>query len=341
MARLSAGIHGHDFAVTGVTEVPPRVRSAVADLLRRRIDDATVILTRGGELVYRVDTGGMAADTELPVASASKWMAAALAMTVVDDGRLSLDGSIARLLPDFTGTAEAITLRQLLTHTAGTGTLKGLVDVLQSPRITFARSAALIARRPLEDPPGTVFKYGGPGFHLTGALVEAATGGRWSTLFDERIARPLGMTHTRWTHPPTNVPASETLNPLLQGGVITTADDYMRFLIMLSQGGTRDGCRILSTASVDAMESVQTLGLPMAWVPPGHVATDQYGFGNWIERWTQDGRGLLVGSPGIWGTYPWIERETGLCGIIFLKDRLSRIRAQLVALRDAMIETTR
>jgi CubicO group peptidase (beta-lactamase class C family) len=169
--------------------------------------------------------------------------------------------------------------------------------------------------------------------------VEAVTGERWASLFDERIARPLGMRHTHWEHlPARGVSPEQTRNPLLQGGVVTTADDYMRFLTMLAQHGRYDGRQILSAQAVDAMESVQTLGKPMAYLPPGaHNDGVQYALGNWCERWTKAGDCTLVSSPGAFGTYPWIDRTTGVYGIFFVRGRLPKLVKHFVAARSAIL----
>ncbi len=205
------------------------------------------------------------------------------------------------------------------------------------PRITLAQSAAEIAQRPLEDPPGRVFKYGGPGFQVAGALVEAVTGERWADLFEERMATPLGMTHTYWGHLPRHsISPADTLNPLFQGGVVTTANDYMRFLTMVVQRGMFDGHRILSAEAVETMETAQTLGMPMAYMPPGADPGMQYALGNWCERWGADGRCSLVSSPGALGTYPWIDRQSGMYGIFFLRDRFTRVAKHLLKARSAI-----
>jgi CubicO group peptidase (beta-lactamase class C family) len=68
---------------------------------------------------------------------------------------------------------------------------------------------------------------------------------RWSKLFDGRIARRHGMDHTYWQHlPDKGVSPEDTLNPLLQGGAATTAEDYMRFPTMLAGGGEYHGSRM-------------------------------------------------------------------------------------------------
>lgn len=148
------------------------------------------------------------------------------------------------------------------------------------------------------------------------------------------------MTHTYWEHLPSrDVSPGETLDPLLQGGVVTTADDYMRFLTMLAQQGRVDGRRILSASAVDAMETAQTLGLPMAYRPAGAKSgSAQYALGNWCERWWADRRCTLVSSPGAFGTFPWIDRQAGLYGVFFTHLRLLRVVDDFANARKAIID---
>lgn len=315
---------------------PPELEAKLKTIVEK--DGAagvTAIVMKHGQTLYRLDVGDIRPDAALRIESATKWMTAALTMTVVEEGTLSLDEPIGRRLPQFTGEAGKITLRQLLSFTAGQGGLKNLVDVLQPTDITLARSAELIAARPLEDPPGTTFKYGGPSLQVVGALVEQATGRSWADLFDERIGRPLGLTHTRWSSaikPPQPGPVR---NPNLQGGVITTAEDYAAFLTMIAEGGAFQGRRILSPASIDAMETAQTAGKAMSYVPPGAAGKSlQYALGNWCETVGADGRCGMASSPGMLGTYPWIDRKTGLYGLFFLNRRLPLVADDL---RDARL----
>jgi CubicO group peptidase (beta-lactamase class C family) len=320
--------------------IPIEAREALADAVRHGAAGVTAIVMRDGKQLFRLDIGKIDADAQYQVASASKWMTAALVMTVVDEGRLSLDEPISQHLPEFRGEAARTTLRQLLAQTAGEGSLKGLVDIKQDPRITLAESAKEVAERPLEDPPGTVFKYGGPGFQVAGALVEAVTGKRWADLFKERISGPLGMSRTYWEHLPNRgVPPEQTLNPLLQGGVVTTAKDYMRFLTLLAQGGEYEGRRILSARAIDTMETVQTLGKTKSYLPPGarKGANLQYALGNWCESWSADGRCTLVSSSGAFGTYPWIDRTSGLYGIFFTRTRMPFVIEDFIRARALIL----
>jgi len=333
-------------AATPERSLPPApVRTELEAVVARGAPGVTAIVMRRGDLVFRLDVGPIDHDAQLPVASASKWMTAALVMTVVDEGKLSLDAPISRYLPEFRGLAGTTTLRELLAQTSGEGSLRDGIDIRQDARITLGESAADVARRALANPPGVVFKYGGPGFQVAGAAVEAVTGKRWAQLFDERIAGPLGMSHTYWTHlPARGATPAQTLNPLLQGGVVTTAIDYMRFLTMLAQDGRAGGRRILSAQAVDAMETVQTLGKSMAYVPRGakggmRSRNVQYALGNWCETWDAAHRCMLVSSPGAFGTFPWIDRRSGLYGIFFTRDLLPAIVDNFTRARQAIIAT--
>jgi CubicO group peptidase (beta-lactamase class C family) len=293
----------------------------------------TLLVFRRDRLLYRINAGRISDDTVLPVASASKWMVAALVMRLVDAGRLSLDAPIGDSLPEFTGAAARITLRQILSFTSGQGSIEDSQDLWQDPHISLRESARLLAAIPLMDPPGTAFRYGGPAMQIAGALVEQATGKSWSSAFDEWIGGPLGLTHTFWIHPLwPSLPPEDVHNPILQGGVVTTAADYGRFLAMVANDGVFQGHRILSHAAVDAMERVQTGDAKMAFVPGGRTDL-RYALGNWCEREDSAGLCTIVSSPGILGTYPWIDRRNGIYGVFFMHRRLPLVEKDIQAAR--------
>ncbi|MCI3135197.1 serine hydrolase domain-containing protein [Phenylobacterium aquaticum] len=321
---------------------PPDLRAQLEKVLAEGASGVSALVMKDGRLLYRVDVGDAGPDVRLPIASASKWMTAALIMTVVDEGKLSLDEPIGRRLPQFTGAAGQITLRQLMSFTAGQGSLEGFVDLRQDPHITLAQAADEIAARPLEDPPGATFRYGGPSLQVAGALVEQATGQRWADLFAARIAGPLGMSHTYWGNPlRPGLSPSEVLNPNLQAGVYTTADEYAAFLSMLAARGMGPKGRILSEAAFDQMETVQTGKAVMAYRPPGAAGLQAYGLGNWCETFDAKGRCGMVSSPGAFGTYPWIDRDRGIYGVFFLRSRLPLVVKDLTEARRMILAADR
>lgn len=326
-------------------ETPPPGLAAILQQVVSRdgAPGVTALVLKNGRLLYRLDEGAITRDAQLPVASASKWMTASLVMTVVDEGKLTLDEPIGKRLPQFTGKAGQITLRQLLSFTAGQGGLAPeMFDLRQDPLMTLAEAAAQVAARPLVDEPGATFRYGGPSMQVAGALVEQATGKSWATLFQERIAGPLGLTHTYWGNPlHVELKPDEVRNPNLQAGVYTTAEDYAKFLTMLAADGVYRSRRILSAKAVDAMETWQTRGRTMAYLPPGAESfgtSAKYALGNWCEAVDDGGdRCWMVSSPGAFGTYPWIDRRTGLYGVFFLKYHLPKVANDLRAARDMIV----
>jgi CubicO group peptidase (beta-lactamase class C family) len=282
-----------------------------------------LLVGRGGRIIHQASAGRIDPDAPLAVASASKWMAATLILMLVDEGLLDLDEPIGRRLPEYQGPAGEITLRQLLSYTAGQGSLLDLADVRLAPDITLRQAAGELALRPLQDPPGETFRYGGPSFQVAGALAEQATGQGWHELFRTRLAEPLGLSHSAW-HAFGRGPLDPGVrNPNLQAGLITTAGDYMRFLALLSGEGVVNGRRLLSGSAIEALTYAHTTGLAMGFTPPGVGSSRiEYALGSWCEVHDSAGRCDVLSSPGMFGTYPWIDRETGLYGIFFLRDRL-------------------
>jgi CubicO group peptidase (beta-lactamase class C family) len=129
-------------------------------------------------------------------------------------------------------------------------------------------------------------------------------------------------------------------NPNLQGGAMTTADDYGRFLTMLAAGGIYQGHRILSAQSVAVMETAQTRGISKGFVPPGVAGAKlEYALGNWCESVEADGECSMVSSPGALGTYPWIDRKSGLYGIFLMRRRLPLVEKDIQEARRIIVRS--
>jgi CubicO group peptidase (beta-lactamase class C family) len=311
--------------------------AAAAFSEKTRIPNMSVLIMRGEDTLYRRDFGTYSPSTVVPIASATKWVVGATVMTLVDDGRLSLDKPIRTWLPDLAAPYGDLTLAQLLSYTAGTAGLnQGGVDIRQDKTISMADAARELAGLPLAAEPGTSFAYGGADFQFVGAVVEAVTGKSWVAYFEEELGRPLGLAPFFWSNPQGPTRPETLRNPLLQGGAATSMDAYAPLLTMLAQDGVYRGKRYLSTASVRRMERTMTKGLVMRYVPPGAPAGSTYSIAHWCEVEGAD-RCAMLSSPGAFGVYPWIDRASGLHGIIFLQDQFNRIAADERVLRDAMI----
>ncbi len=300
----------------------PAASAAAEAIVAKGISGLTVAYGSVGGPTVRADVGAIAPDTQYPIASASKWLTAAVVMTLVDEGKVSLDKPISTWLPQIKGEPGKLTLRQLLSQTSGiAGGLGDLYELKQDHRVTLAQSAAEVLARPPIAKPGTDFRYGAPGFQVAGAVVEAVTGQRWEEAFQSRIGHPLGMRDTYWTHmtlgaaPP---PPAETNNPTLQGGAVSTADDYMRFLKMLAQKGSFDGRQVISPAAVAEMLSDQTANATMHPTGAALLVDAHYSLGNWCEVWDAAHHCTRSSSIGAFGAYPWLDSTTGRYGFLFL-----------------------
>jgi len=294
-------------ASAGFAAVASRIE---AERVRRGLEGAALAVWRDGDFLERRFFGAWDADTVVPVASATKWISAAVILTAVDAGELALDAPLSRHLPGLPPRTGRATVRQLLSMTAGVPRRRGLAGGAASLAAfteAFGRERALVAE------PGRDFRYAGDGFQLAGRAAEVATGRPFRALFRERLARPCALERTRYD---ANGPPESSM-PLLYGGVRTTLDDIARFLAMLLAGGRCGDTRVLSADLVREMHRSQTGGLRLRAAGPARLAAQsRYGLGSWIDVPGEDGRAVQSSSPGSFGTTPWIHWERGLAGVL-------------------------
>jgi CubicO group peptidase (beta-lactamase class C family) len=131
-------------------------------------------------------------DTLFHMASVGKMFTAAAILKLAGEGKLSLDDTLAKWVPEYPHPEAAeITLRQLLTHSAGIGEW----DVRQKTAFTGAEAAARMTE-PLQFEPGSRFVYSNAGFVLLQAVVEKAAGRSFPDALEELVFAPAGMKHT-------------------------------------------------------------------------------------------------------------------------------------------------
>jgi CubicO group peptidase (beta-lactamase class C family) len=196
-----------------------RVDAAIDDAVAAgRIVGTVVLVTQNGVPVYERAAGHAdreagtptSVDTVFRLASLTKPLTAATALALMDRGLLGLDDPVTRFLPGFTprladGTAPAITVRHLLTHTAGFGypTLLpgdpyGAAQVstgLDQPGLSLKENLDRIASVPLYFAPGSAWRYG-VATDVLGAVIEAVTGKSLADAIAEHVTDPLGMRDT-------------------------------------------------------------------------------------------------------------------------------------------------
>lgn len=292
------------------------------------LQQAGVLVFDGRGVFYERLTPGFTTSTPLPIASASKWIAAALIMTGVDRGELSLDDTVGKFIPEAPAAVKGATLRQLLSHTSG---ISG--QAIQTVRnvSSLEESVMRIFAAPLARPPGTAFAYGGSSIQVAALMLERATRQPFAKLMRDRLTTPLGMRTARVGSPP-SWGTGEV--PWVAGGMAVSLDDYRRFLTMILDRGTFEKRRVLSERSVDLIETNMILGVPIAYAPRAAGADAGYGLGVWCENMTSAGRCGRISSAGAFGTYPWLDREHGRAGVFLTRSSLAKVFSGVTRLRD-------
>jgi D-alanyl-D-alanine carboxypeptidase len=188
--KLQAGLED----VVAQPQGPPGASALIKR--RRRVD----FLKAG---VANLETGARyRRNDHFRIASTSKAFSGAVALVLVDQGVLSLDSTIAEVLPDLPDAWGGVTLRQLLQHTSGIpsytkdpGYQQYLATHLTSP-ITPKAILDFVADDPLRFPPGTEYAYSNSDNIVIGLMAEAASGSSYDQLLRELVFTPLGLDRT-------------------------------------------------------------------------------------------------------------------------------------------------
>jgi CubicO group peptidase (beta-lactamase class C family) len=328
---LLAANHG-GAASTDVKEFGRKLDALVPPLLRESVvPGAAVALIQGGEVVFKKGYGYSNLETRKPVTtqtgfnvgSISKTVAAWGVMRLVEEGKLDLDVPVENYLtrwhlPDSDFDKSGVTVRRLLSHTAGLslhgypgfGPKDKLPTIEQS--LSGATNGAGNVR--LIMPPGTRWQYSGGGYTIAQLLVEEVTGQKFADYMREQILRPLGMTRSDYRLTKEILAGSSTAyddwgdptpNPRFTAeaaaGLHTTIEDLALFAAAALAGAedTPPGRGLLQPATITTM---------LAPAP----ASEKYGLGYAIESLT--GGRIANGHGGAnrgWQAFFQIVPETG------------------------------
>ncbi len=230
-----------------------------------------------------------------------------------------------------------------------------------SARLTDQQVVEEIGKLPLMFQPGSSWEYG-RSIDVLLALVEVVSGQRADAFLDERIFKPLSMTDTffnvpkdkldRVAQPGPDPDTKETaqLTDVTQPriflgggeGLLSTASDYMRFALMLANGGEGNGVRLLSRKTVELMTS-DHLG-PALSQGSNFAPGPGYGFGLTVAVRTQPGMSSYPGSVGEFnwggaaGTAFWVDPKEKLVPIMLIQAPGQRLYYRF-AFRDLVYQS--
>ncbi len=324
------------------------------------IPGAVALIVKDGKIVFHEAYGRSDAkqrkkyktDDIFRIASQTKAITSTAVMMLWEEGKFRLDDPIENYIPEFAegqildtfnesdssySTKPAknkITIRNLLTHTAGIGygqldgqaSMKkiyikaGVVDAFTAEKVLLSENIKKIARLPLQFEPGSEYKYG-ENIDILGYLVEVVSGMPLDEYFKQHIFRPLEMDDT-WFYLPgsksrrlvdvlekdslgwkehsnevfdVNYPVRGAKTYFAGGaGLSSTTIDYAKFLQMFLNGGEYKGNRLLSRKTVEFMLQNQI----------GELFPDKgKGFG--IGFAIVNKHGAAMGGNGSCGTFDW------------------------------------
>lgn len=315
----------------------------------------------------------MTTDSVFWIASMTKAITAAAAMQLVEQGRLGLDEPVGGLVPELSApqvlegfaadgapllrpARAPITLRHLLTHTAGFCYDMWNADLLRyrtqhdMPPTRSGKRASILT--PIMADPGTRWEYG-TSLDFAGLVVEAASGMRLDAYLREHIFAPLSMHDTAFRIGPAQRErlvsvhrreADGALTPIAfeieqepefhagGGGLYGSAPDYVKFMQMMLNQGRGNGAQVLQPVTVALMgqNHIGELHVTPMSSAIAFATNDVDLYPGMVKKWglsflintepTPEGRsaGSLAWA-GLANTYYWIDLERAVCGVILMQ----------------------
>lgn len=307
----------------------------------------------------------MTKDTIFRIASMTKPVTSAAIMMLVEQGKVSLDEPVSMYVPSFKDrevvatfnaadstfttkkAAKEVLIRHLLTNTSGLAYTFANDTSNRLQQKTGKQAEEL----PLLYEPGTQWTYSGS-TKVLGQVVELASGMRLDRFMDEKIFRPLRLQDTSYAVPSSkaarvvtiqrrqNGSLAETANPETiqspvagDGGLNSTAGDYIKFLQMFLNDGKANGTQLLEKASIQMMAKNQignvivqtqtTTNPALSQNFPIGAGRDKFGFGFQIATSNKENPNLRApGSytwAGIYNTHFWVDPKRQIVAVIMMQ----------------------
>jgi methyl acetate hydrolase len=361
-------------------------QAQIDQILRQKSDaneipGVVAIAATAKEVIYQGAFGkrdlskpdAMTADSVFWIASMTKAITTAGAMQLVEQGKLALDAPVGKLLPDlaspevlegFDAAGEPklrpankpITLRHLMTHTAGfcydmwNGDMVKYLEKTGTPSVTTCKNDAL--KTPIMSDPGTRWEYG-TNIDFVGKAIEAVSGKRLDAYLRDHLFTPLGMSDTGFRLGDSErkrlvamhargpdgslapIPFELEQDPEFHmggGGLYGTAGDYIKFTRMILNKGSGNGNQLLKPETVAMMgqNHIGELTMTKMTSAVAFATNDVDLYPDMVKKWglsflittaqTPEGRspGSLAWA-GLANTYYWIDPSRDVTGVILMQ----------------------
>jgi len=275
--------------------IPPAVSEYVkAEMQRQHIPGLSLLVAKNGKIVFAEGFGLANVELQVPVkpetifqsGSVGKQFTATAVMMLAEQGKVDLDDRLTKYFKDAPKAWNGVTVRELLSHTAGFGDYPKNFDFRKD--WTEAEQLKLVESIPLAYEPGTKWAYSNLGYLTLGILIHRVTGEFYGDFLQERIFRPLEMNATRIISEADIIPNRSAGYRLLKSElknqewvapmINTTADGSLYFstLDLAKWDAALFTEKLLKTSSLDQMWTIVKL-------KDGQPNKGHYGFGWFID----------------------------------------------------------
>lgn len=266
-----------------------------SEMVKQHIPGLALLVSRGGQVILAKGYGMANVELQVPVkpdtifqsGSVGKQFTATAVMMLVEEGKIGLDDPLTKYFPDAPVTWKNVTVRELLSHTAGFTDYPKNFDMRKD--YTEAELIKIVEKIPLAYPPGTSWSYSNLGYLTLGIVIHKVTGEFYGDFLHQRIFQPLAMNTTRIISEADIVPNRAAGYRLYKGNlknqewvsptVNTTADGSLYFSIddLAKWDAALYTEKLLKRSSLEQMWTVAKLN-------NGQPNSGDYGFGWFIEN---------------------------------------------------------
>src|SRR5664279_5612323 len=264
------------------------------EMEKQHVPGLSLLVSRNGQVVRAQGYGTANVELQVPVkpatifqsGSVGKQFTATAVMMLVEQGKVGLDDPLTKYFPEAPSTWKQVTIRELLSHTAGFTDYPKDFDMRKDYSETDLQN--IVEKIPLAYPPGTSWSYSNLGFLTLGIVIHKVTGEFYGDFLHERIFAPLGMNSTRIISEADIVPNRSAGYKLVKGKLKnqdwvspqlnTTADGSLYFSIedLAKWDAALYTEKLLKRSSLEQMWTVAKLS-------NGQPNSGHYGFGWFIE----------------------------------------------------------
>jgi CubicO group peptidase (beta-lactamase class C family) len=265
-----------------------------AEMAKQHVPGLALLVARDGHVVRSQGYGLANIELQVPVkpetifqsGSVGKQFTATAVMMLVEEGKIGLEDPLTKYFPDAPATWKQVTIRELLSHTAGFTDYPKDFDMRKDYR--EAELIKIVEHIPLAYPPGTNWSYSNLGYLTLGIVIHKVTGEFYGDFLQERIFRPLGMSTTRIISEADIIPNRAAGYRLVKGEIKnqewvsptlnTTADGslYFSILDLAEWDAALYTEKLLKRSSLEQMWTIAKLS-------KGQPNSGHYGFGWFIE----------------------------------------------------------